>query len=165
MQPPVGTTTSVFILRDRPSRDLERPRATTCLFSLQSTKMLQSKKQMHALLPFLLPGSRSLQELTKHGSKRAIMLGVLCASNPRVWEMEAGKLGFKSQPWLQTEFKANLGCLRSLYEVSQPRTQSLCAPTPGHASYHYVLLSTSVTTVVIRCCWCITLPGKKKKKT
>lgn len=63
MQPPVGTTTSVFILRDRPSRDLKRPRATTC-FSLQSTKMLQSKKQVHALHPFLLPGSRSLQEFS-----------------------------------------------------------------------------------------------------
>lgn len=38
IQPPLGTTISVFILRDRPSRDLERPRATTCL-SLQSTEL------------------------------------------------------------------------------------------------------------------------------
>lgn len=28
------------------------------------------------------------------------MLGVLHASNPSIWEMETGRLGFKSQPWL-----------------------------------------------------------------
>lgn len=91
--------------------------------------------------------------LTKRG------LGVLLAPIRSIWEMEAGRLGFKSQSWLPAEFKANLGCLRSLYGVWQPKTQSLCAPTPGHPSYQYVMLSTSLSTVVVRCCWCSTLLG------
>lgn len=132
--------------------------------------MFQSLKQVHALHPFLLSSSRSLQKFSRNffplSQPCHCMLYIDkawagCVTRPirSIWEMEAGRLGFKSQSWLPAEFKANLGCLRFLYGVWQPKTQSLCAPTPGHPSYQYVMLSMSLSTVVVRCCWCSTLLG------
>lgn len=43
MQPPVGTTTSVFILRDRTSRDLERPQHACLVFRVLRCCRAKSK--------------------------------------------------------------------------------------------------------------------------
>lgn len=64
------------------------------------------------------------------GFKSAVMLGVLHASNPSIWEMEAGRLGFKSQPWLPAGIQGQPGLPEILVWGVATKDSDLCVPPP-----------------------------------